>query len=141
MGQTKILSNLNSLACVSNCADLDSPHTVQLYAADAFLLESLSRFIGSALASGDAAVVIATAAHRQGLAEGLKERGLDVAVALRQGRYVELDAVQTLSQFMHEGWPDAARFSDFTGKVIERARGGREHDSFLSGLLHFGLLL
>jgi PAS domain S-box-containing protein len=129
MGEMKVLSNLSSIGSVSNCADLDSPHTVQLYAADAFLLESLSRFIGSALACGDAAVVIATAAHREGLTEGLKERGLDVAVASRQGRYIELDVAQTLSQVMHEGWPDPSRFSDFMGQVIERARaaaGGKD---------------
>lgn len=129
MSQTKIHSNLDSLTGVSNCSETDSPHAVQLYSEDAFLLESLSRFIGSALASGDAAVVIATVAHREGLAEALKKRGLDVAVALEQGRYVELDAAQTLSLFMCEGWPDAGRFSEVIGHAIERARvaaGGKD---------------
>ena len=39
-------------------------HSVQFYFEDKFLLESLSRFIGSALGAGDAGVVIATEEHR-----------------------------------------------------------------------------
>ena len=41
-------------------------HVAQFYADDAFLIESLSRFIGTALGGGDAAIVIATPSHREG---------------------------------------------------------------------------
>ena len=48
--------------------DLDScAHSVQFYDDDAYLLDELGRFIGSALDAGDAGIVIATQAHRDGL--------------------------------------------------------------------------
>ena len=75
-------------------------HTVQFYTDGAFLIDELSRFIGSALVAGDAAVVIATKAHREGLAQGLQSRGLDIARAIEQGRYIALDAAETLAKFM-----------------------------------------
>ncbi|PYX91134.1 MAG: hypothetical protein DMG71_20930 [Acidobacteria bacterium] len=71
-------------------------HVVQFYAEDGFLLEGLSRFIGTALGAGDAAVVVATKAHRDGLAERLRARGFNTASAIRRGRLVLLDAVETL---------------------------------------------
>jgi hypothetical protein len=42
----------------------DTEHFVQFYEADGFLLNSLSGFIGMAINSGDAALVVATKAHR-----------------------------------------------------------------------------
>ncbi len=109
--------------------EIDSPHTVQFYSDDAFVMDALSRFIGGALASGDAAVVIATEAHRQALAQRLSERGLDVTVSSKQRRYVELDAAETLSKFMLDGWPDERLFAEVIGGVIEEARlavGGKD---------------
>lgn len=100
---------------------MHSNHSVQFYEDDAFLLDELSRFIGSALGAGDAAVVIATRAHREKLARGLKALGLDIALATRQGRYVSLDAAQTLSKFMLDGRPDAARFTELVGGVVQHA--------------------
>ncbi|HET6314394.1 MAG TPA: hypothetical protein VFH60_11200, partial [Chloroflexia bacterium] len=45
--------------------DYDScGHAVQFYDDDHFLLDALGRFVGSALEAGDAAIVIATEAHR-----------------------------------------------------------------------------
>lgn len=129
MSSDKLPSDSAFLAPFAGFCDIDSPHAVQLYSDDEFLLDALSRFIGSALASGVVAVVIATAGHRQGLAARLKERGLDLAVAARQGHYVELDAAETLAQFMRDGWPEVARFTKLLGEVIERARaaaGGRD---------------
>jgi len=103
-------------------------HSVQFYSEDSFLLDSLSRFIGSALGAGDAGVVIATAEHRAELAERLAARGLDVAIAVEQGRYVALDAAATLSQFMVDGWPDEKRFVDAVGSVISSARAAAEKE-------------
>jgi signal transduction histidine kinase len=101
---------------------LDShAHRVQFYDDDAFLLDELSRSIGSALGAGDAAIVIATKEHREGLARRLEARGLDITRAAGEGRYVALDAAETLSKFMVEGWPDAARFADLIGGVVARA--------------------
>jgi hypothetical protein len=54
-------------------------HVVQLYTDDGFLIDVLSRFIGGALAVGDAAVVVATAGHRIELERRLSGRGIDTS--------------------------------------------------------------
>lgn len=104
------------------------PHTVQFYSEDSFLLDELSRFIGKALGTGDAAIVIATKAHRDGLAYRLRLRGFDPVTAIETGRYVSLDAAETLSRFMVNGSPDPARFREVIGAVIARATAAAEGD-------------
>jgi hypothetical protein len=57
-------------------------HTAQFYADDDFLVDELARFIGTALIAGDATVIIATKAHREGLTARLQSRGLDTVKAI-----------------------------------------------------------
>jgi signal transduction histidine kinase len=96
-------------------------HIVHFYDDDRFLAEGLARFVGSVLGAGDSAVVIATAAHRQDLAARLAARGLVLDVASSEGRYVALDAAETLASLMVDGEPDAERFFDVVGEVVTRA--------------------
>jgi PAS domain S-box-containing protein len=93
-------------------------HSVQFYEDDSFLLDGLSRFIGAALLAGDSAIVVATKAHREGLGTRLASRGFDLKPAITRGRYLSLDAAETLSQFMVKGRPDGARFSRVIGSAI-----------------------
>src|SRR5436305_12346699 len=81
-------------------------HSVQFYDGEAYLLDELSPFIGGALQNGDAAIVIATPAHREALAERLAQSGINLALAETRGLYVALDAIDTLGQFMVDGQPD-----------------------------------
>jgi hypothetical protein len=53
-----------------------SGHVVQFYENPSFLLDQLSRFVGTALGAGDAAIVIARKAIRDGLTQRLKARGI-----------------------------------------------------------------
>jgi len=111
------------MAPLVHWADNQNPaHVVQFYGDDGFLLDELSRFIGTALGAGEAAVVIATKEHRDGLARRLKMWGLDTTWPATQGRYVAMDAAETLAKFMLDGWPDAARFAEVMGGLIERVR-------------------
>jgi signal transduction histidine kinase len=103
-------------------------HVVQFYSEDSFLLDDLSRFVGTALGGGEAAIVIATKGHRDGLAYRLRLRGFDPATAIEAGRYVPLDAAETLSKFMVDGSPDPARFRDVIGAVIATATAAAEVD-------------
>lgn len=96
-------------------------HGVQFYSQDKFLLEELSEYIGSALRSGNAAVVVATERHRDGLLPWLTAQGLDLAALLAQGRLVSLDAEQILATFMLDGWPNEERFNDVVGKIVAQA--------------------
>lgn len=97
-------------------------HVVQLYTDDGFLIDELSRFIGGALAVGDAAVVIATEPHRRELEKRLAAQGLDTTKANRQGRYIALDAAQTLPRFTENGTVDETRFKAIIGGLLTQAR-------------------
>jgi PAS domain S-box-containing protein len=95
-------------------------HVVYFYQESDSLLDSLGDFIGSALGAGNAAIIIATKVHLDGLQERLKACGLDTHRASRQGRYVALDASALLSQIMVNGMPDEERFEATVGRVIGR---------------------
>lgn len=112
----------------SDLRDLsDSDHFVQFYESDEFLLDTVAEFIGACMGGGDAGIVIATEAHRRGLDERLRAQGLDVAAAQKLGRYVSLDAAETLTRFMVDGLPDSNCFREVVGKMIEQAaNGGRQ---------------
>ena len=102
-----------------NWLELDrSPHAVQFYSGDEFVLDSLSRFVSTALEAGDSCLVLATQAHLEGLAERLKTRGVDTNRAVTQRRYVTVDAVQLLAQLMANGKLDKTRFDEFIRDVF-----------------------
>jgi len=103
-------------------------HVVQFYGEDRFLLDELSRFIGNTLGSGESAVVIATEAHREGLNQRLQAWGFDTSRAVAQGRYLPLDAAETLSKIMHAGSPDPARFAEVVGNAIAKVKAATQGD-------------
>ena len=103
-------------------------HVVQFYGEDRFLLDELSRFIGNALGAGKSAVVIATEQHRNGLNQRLQNWGLDTARAVAQGRYLSLDASDTLTKIMHDGSPDPTRFAEVVGGAIATVRAAAHGD-------------
>ena len=123
MSSTKISSlESASLAPLARLSDqTHRSHAVQFYSEDSFLLDELSRFIGTALDAQGSAIVIATKTHRDGLEHRLKVRGVDTAPAVEQGRYVSLDAAETLSKFMMEGYPDETSFREVIGSCVDRA--------------------
>jgi DNA-binding NarL/FixJ family response regulator len=96
-------------------------HEVQFYSDDAVFLDTFARFIAVALRSGDAAIVVATESHREALALRLKTQGVDVEVVTQQGTYIQLDVAKTLSTFMVNDMPDAARFFEVVGGLFEAA--------------------
>jgi PAS domain S-box-containing protein len=103
-------------------------HIVQFYERDDFMVTEVARFIGTAIGAGDSGIVIATKPHRDGIAQQLASHGLNVTMAIAQGRYLALDAAETLAKFMITGQPDRERFTSVIGEVVERARkaAGRE---------------
>jgi PAS domain S-box-containing protein/excisionase family DNA binding protein len=101
-----------------------SEHLVQFYESDGFLIDAVSDFIGSALRSGDGAIVIATPNHVEALNARLTDHGLDIDSAVIRGQYVYLDAGDTLATFMVEGMPDPVRFQQEVGGMVERSLAG-----------------
>ena len=107
----------------SNMSEDD--HFVQFYESDGFLLNSLTGFIGTAIHKGVPAVVVATKAHRDGLEELLRANGVDVTTALSSGKFVSIDAEETLSKFMIDGLPQPQRFNEVLGGLITSVTDGR----------------
>jgi signal transduction histidine kinase len=99
-------------------------HLVQYYEKEAFLYDRVTDFISDGLRGSDAAVLIATRAHRDGVESRLFRKGVDLAQLTAHGRYHALDAQDTLSRFMVDGTPDPDRFADTVGPVIRTARSG-----------------
>ena len=97
-------------------------HVVYFYHESDSLLEALANFLGGALAADNAAIVIATKLHREGIQRRLIARGLDVLKASKEGRYVELDASELLSKIIVEGMPDSGRFEAIVGEAIVEAK-------------------
>ncbi len=102
--------------------DTGGCHEIQLYSSDEFFLDRFAGFIGAALRVGDAVVVAATESHRSGLWQRLVADGLEVAAAVEQGRYIPLDAADTLSTFMVNDFPDPGRFWRAADALVVGAR-------------------
>lgn len=105
-------------------------HFVQLYENDGALVDAVRTFIGAGLESGGAAIVIATEAHRNVFEVALTASGLDLAELTHSGRYVSLDAKETLSSFMVDGMPSEDRFREVVGEIVARAGGHGEVRAF-----------
>jgi hypothetical protein len=96
----------------------ESGHFVQLYESDEFLVNSVCRFVGTALRDGHASLVIATHSHRIAIQRRLAAAGIDLSRAIESGQYVIHDAVETLSRFMVDGSPDSRLFHESIGETV-----------------------
>jgi DNA-binding CsgD family transcriptional regulator/PAS domain-containing protein len=104
----------------------DGEHLVQFYDTERFLVDTASEFVASALWAGDAAIVMATASHRNAVEAALRASGIDVTVAGAADRYVAVDAAVLLDELMFDRAPDPERFRAVMVPLIERAAtGGR----------------
>ncbi|HSZ62999.1 MAG TPA: response regulator [Terriglobales bacterium] len=96
-------------------------HEAGFYSDDRFVLDSLTQFIGAALETGNAAIVVATKSRRDSLLPRLQACGLEMSIAIEQGRYITLDAADTLSTFMINGMPDPVLFLKLLGDLVVTA--------------------
>jgi CheY-like chemotaxis protein len=115
-------------SCLRNCEIIDyatpeSPwcHKVCFCFDDACLLDTFTRVVAGALNSGNAAIVLATASHRDSLLERLNKQGLDMGHAIQEGTYIALDAAESLVAMMVDGLPDRVRFFRGISNFIESA--------------------
>lgn len=104
-------------------------HEVGFYSEDRYFLDHVTRFIATALKAGNAAIVVATEPHRESLLLELQKEGLDVSAAFAEGRYIPLDAAETLATFMVNGMPDSVRFLKVAGDLIVGAANAVNGDS------------
>ena len=98
-------------------------HFVEFYENEASLVGSVKTYLSVGISRGEAAVVVASPAHRTAI-EAELHRSLDLKSAREQGRYSSRDAGETLSMFMNDGVPDPVKFEEIVGGMIRAASGG-----------------
>jgi hypothetical protein len=103
-------------------------HGVEFYSDDAAFVIGFTHFIEAALEDGNAVIVIATESHRKSLLQRLHEHDVDVAAAIGQGRYISLDVADTLSTFMVNDLPDAARCLKVAGDLVMQAEKAAQRE-------------
>ena len=109
-------------------------HLVHFYEDDAFLVEKLGHYIGTAIKSGNIAIAIATKDHLEQLNKILIGKELlDGEGHARCGHYQAVEAEQQLSSFMENGMPVEARFHRNIGNLIQLATKRHQGDIFVFG--------
>ena len=92
-------------------------HEILFCSDDAAIVDGFARFIATALKDGNPAIVLVSESHRNDLLDGLRVRGVNVAEAIRRGRYISLDAAVA---------PDPVRFLEALRGLMEAAaRAGK----------------
>jgi len=119
----RIPSSGQSVSSVGRCGH---QHVVEFYETEQFLVDTVCGVVSPVLQDGDVAIVVATETHRSAFDAALRASGVDVEEAIATGRYLAFDAAELLETFMVDRAPDAGRFSDTIGGLIDRAGvGGR----------------
>jgi DNA-binding NarL/FixJ family response regulator len=108
---------------ISNFASLQQQmeircHEAGFYSDDLGFLDDVTQFIGTGLKAGGAAIAVVTEAHRDSLLPRFRARGLDIAAAIEEGRYISVDAAEALLKFMINDLPDPVRFLKVLGNLI-----------------------
>ncbi len=97
-------------------------HSVHFYDHDGEMIDRLRGIVVSALATGNAVLVVATPEHRQELTNSLHQHWTNWAAARDEGRFLLVDAQETLGQFMVEGRPSRDLFRSAVGHLIREVR-------------------
>ncbi|HYG18207.1 MAG TPA: MEDS domain-containing protein [Ohtaekwangia sp.] len=106
-------------------------HVVQIYENDDVFLDLLGGFVSGGVNMGEAVIVIATTSHLEGLETRLESLGLNVLSLRSNNQYIPLDAAETLSRFMVNGWPDENLFNHVVSELIVKAKeDGRQVRAF-----------
>ncbi|NUP14176.1 MAG: hypothetical protein HOW73_49715 [Polyangiaceae bacterium] len=99
-------------------------HAVQFYEEDAFLLDSVTRYLGAGLERRELLLIIATEGHRAALLPRLEAFGANEAI--RDGRVMFLDARNALSIVTDGNELNPIRFQQMIAERISDLRRGSE---------------
>jgi len=97
-------------------------HSVHFYEHDIELVDRLRGIVVSALATGNAVLIVATEAHREQLSHALHLNWTNWAAARDEGRFLMVDARETLDKFMVNGHPDRQTFISVVSELVRNCR-------------------
>lgn len=104
-------------------------HAATFYENQESLVTTVAGFIRQGLVSGEPALVIATAEHREAIEIRLQIGFIDVAARKRAGDLVIVDAEELMGTFMIGGSPDPAAFERNVGAFMNQMQRGRARTS------------
>jgi len=93
-------------------------HDVVFCSSDTVLIGAFSRFIAGELRDGNAVVAAVTEAHQRSLQSRLEASGVDVALAIRQQRYLPVDVCGLLAKATVNGRLDPLRYLHTAGDLL-----------------------
>jgi PAS domain S-box-containing protein len=102
-------------------------HFAYLYEHDDALVDTVTGYIGAALASNGSALAIATRAHRDAFERRWVSDGLDIVGMCAVGRYAALDADELLARILVDGLPDRDRFVEAVEPILVRTAASGTH--------------
>jgi PAS domain S-box-containing protein len=119
----RVLRSLSRSASTSDQhGDRQDRHVVQFYEDEGFLSETVADYFVEGFKAGEVGVAVGTPRHTRALNEALRSRGIDLDETSAKGRFISLDARETLARFMVEGMPDGGRFRQTIEPVLLAAQ-------------------
>jgi len=110
MGPTDAIANEN-----------EQTHVVQFYTDDNFWRDNVGEFLCSTVSEGKSVIVCATPPHVAAVYQSMQAHDIDVQQLAKVGRFIALDAADTLLKFMNPDLPDQCKFESLLGPVIRHA--------------------
>lgn len=98
-----------------------SNHMVQVYESDAVLMDTLEDFVSNGIIENECVILIATKEHIKIIEKRLEKQGIIVDGIKENGQYMPLDAVEILSGFMVNDWPDEQLFEKEIDRLLNPA--------------------
>ena len=106
-------------------------HAVGFYALDSEGIDAVARFVASGWDLDECVVVVCTQAHRAAVDGRLVSQGYDPVARADAGRYLVVDAQETLRELLVDGHIDSAHFMRRVGEVLtEASAAGRPVRAF-----------
>ena len=93
-------------------------HEGGFYADEASLLNAWTQAAQAALRAGHTVIILALDSRRCAMHQRLQTRGVDLDGAIRENRYLSLDPLDMLSQFMVDDWPDDLLFQKAVDPIL-----------------------
>jgi hypothetical protein len=99
----------------------EQAHVVQFYSDDNFWRDNVGEFLCGAVGEGKSVIVCATPQHVAAIHQRMHAHDIDVHQLEQVGRFIILDAADTLLRFMNSDLPDQGKFESLLGPVIRHA--------------------
>ncbi|MFN2501359.1 MAG: MEDS domain-containing protein [Pyrinomonadaceae bacterium] len=110
------------IAPTTDWTDMGSTeHFVQFYESDEFIVSSVAEYLIHGLKSGECCIIAATPEHIAEIENIISEYMSGLEIAKKDGRFIALNAHETLSEFMVDGMPDPELFSEVVGTIVRNA--------------------